>query len=142
MYIPFSQVYPTTPGPTLGNLHFQSYQLGAQVIKTSKKSRSRERRNQARDMYRQASGCPIRCNGDYKTTLRSGKIVTGGKINIVCWSAVSRGTTQTSAQRSLTLHPPPITRIQNPVIIEDSAKGVYNPNVRIRRKPPSQNTMK
>jgi hypothetical protein len=75
-------------------------QLGAQVVKASKKSRARKRWKQARDMYRQASGHSASSIGSYDMTMQSGRIVTGGRPTLHAMSAKSRGTTPMSAQRS------------------------------------------
>jgi hypothetical protein len=106
----------------------ESLQLGAQVVKTSKKSRSRKRRNQARDMYRQASGCPIRCNGDYGKTLRSGKIVTGGKTNITCYECGIKGHYSNECPKKLNEVPQSIACPRSHGITEDHVKGRNNPN--------------
>jgi hypothetical protein len=106
-----------------------SPQLGAQVFKTSKKSQARKRRNQARDMYRQSSGCPTRCNRDYEKTLRSRKIVTGGNTNITCYECGIKGHYSNECPKKLNEAPQSIACPRNHGITEDHVKGPNNPNI-------------
>jgi hypothetical protein len=111
-----------------------SRQLGAQVVKTSKKSRSRKRQNQARDMYRQASGCPIRCNRNHETTLRSGKIVTSGKTNITCYECGIKGHYSNECPKKLNAAPESTACPRQHVIIEDRDNRHYNLNICNKKK--------
>jgi hypothetical protein len=111
-----------------------SLQLGAQAIKTSKKSRSRKRQNQARDMYRQASGCPIRCNRNHETTLRSRKIVTGGKTNITCYECGIKGHYSNECPKKLNAAPESTACPCQHVMIEDHDIGHYKINIRNKKE--------
>jgi hypothetical protein len=111
-----------------------SLSLGAQVVKTSKKSRARRRWKEARDMYRQSSGCPTRYNRDYKTTLRSGKIVTSGKTNITYYECGIKGHYSNECPKKLNVAPKSTTCPWNHVITEDRGKGHYSLNIHNKKE--------
>jgi hypothetical protein len=85
-------------------------------------------------MYRQASGCPTRCNGDYEKTLRSGKIVTGGKTNITCYECRIKGHYSNECPKKLNTAPESTACPQQHVMIEDRDSGHYNLNIHNKKE--------
>jgi hypothetical protein len=85
-------------------------------------------------MYHQASARPIRYNGDYDTTLRSGKIVTGGKTNITCYECRIKGHYSNECPKKLNAALESTACPQQHVIIEDRDNGHSNLNICNKKK--------
>jgi hypothetical protein len=85
-------------------------------------------------MYRQDSGHPTSCNKDYEMTLRSGKIVTGGKTNITCYECGIKGHYSNECPKKLKVTQESTSCPQNHIRAKDRVNGCYNLNLHNKKE--------